>query len=93
MATNPLFDSSLLQKNGLNLHFIFNLEDLPQNITEQLKQNGAQLQDFKQLILVAHGGKDMWATLDQNSGSAHPIDHMSVSTVSQALNKLSLIHI
>lgn len=72
------FDPGQLDAAGLNLQAVFNLAELPAELLGQLPGAG----DFRQLILIGHGGRAMWDAV-QASGiaSANPIDDFTVQTV------------
>ncbi len=72
------FPTQALADAGLNRQHVFNLADLPAAILAPL----GDLNDFRQLILLGHGGRHLWQCV-QASGitSEHPIDDYTVSTV------------
>lgn len=83
MNSTPLytdiFDSSLLDQNGLNLQAIFNLADLPEDILNTLNNSTNTLLPYKQLILLAHGGSRLWQALATNGLAAdNPVDDFSI---------------
>jgi len=76
-------NNELLLKNGLNLQAVFNLKDLPQTLSDKIQATHTDASAFKQLIVFAHGGKDMWQAM-QTSDYAHtkdPIDSFSKDVV------------
>jgi len=70
----------LLNSSGLNMQAVFNLCELSEDIRTQL---GASADRDRQLILIGHGGKQMWEAVRTSSfsDSAEPIDSFSVETV------------
>jgi len=72
-----------LNGNGLNMQAIFNLSDLPQEIYEGVASQVAGYADYRQLILIAHGGRRMWGELQGSefNESADPVDYFSVDRV------------
>ena len=89
MTVKPpiIFKPQSLIKKGLNLHFVFDIQQLPQSILKELEQQNSDLNDFTQLILVAHAGKPLWETLAVNGmtqlqkQSSDPIDDFTVSSI------------
>lgn len=69
-----------LKENGLNLIAVFNCADLPERTTKFMAGSGIPVSDYGRLILIGHGGRQMWQNM-QASGmeTADPIDHYSVS--------------
>jgi len=79
-------DKAVLNEAGLNLHAVFNLEELPGEMVAELRSRFDSSQRYRQLILIGHAGKTLWESL-QASGivSDNPIDDFSVRTVEQWL--------
>lgn len=78
MSADRVLESSQLAAAGLNLQAVFNVADLPPALRGQLAETG----DFRQLILLGHGGRALWDAV-QRSGivSADPIDDFTRLTV------------
>jgi hypothetical protein len=77
--TRFLFKTSTLIRSGLNLIHIFDRDQLPLKLVQSLKE--ASEFPFSQVILIAHGGKDLWQAssdyrLDEDR--THPIDEFSI---------------
>ncbi len=73
----------LLIDNGLNMQAVFNLLELPEEITTSIRAHAPDIARFNQLIIFAHGGKRMWESV-QASGFAdadEPIDSFSIDLV------------
>jgi len=82
MPAPRVFDASLLNSQGLNLQSVFNISELPNPLQEQLKELVGDLQNYKQLILIAHGGKEMWNALHEDVWQTEqPIDQATMNTV------------
>lgn len=87
------FKPQPLINKGLNLHFVFDIQQLPQPIFQQLKKHNRDLNDFKQLILIAHAGNQLWKTLEENDitplteQSNNPIDHFTISSINSWFNQ------
>ncbi|MDH3325102.1 MAG: hypothetical protein OEM38_00120 [Gammaproteobacteria bacterium] len=81
VKANNNFDEAYFNQRGLNMQAVFNLSDLPQDVLQSLGGSESLLL-YRQLILIAHGGRDMWRCL-QASGmkTENPVDDFSVSTV------------
>lgn len=75
----------LLIDNGLHLQAVFNLSDIPDEITAVISEHVPDLSRFKQLIMFGHGGTRMWESVQQSefAGDDHPIDSFSVNIVKQ----------
>ncbi len=75
---NQIFDGSQLSLVGLNLQAIFNIQNLPTHIIQQLRNNSKNLEHFSQLILIGHAGRLLWQKLkESNFQSTNPIDNFS----------------
>jgi len=86
MPNTPLFPA--LQKVGLNLQAAFNLCDLPEPLRTKLLGASQSDQAFKQVILIGHGGKDLWQALQaQPSNAIDPIDEFSRQQISTCLQE------
>ena len=78
MSPAQVFDPSLLDAAGLNLQAIFNIADLPPEITGKLEAAPS----FRQLLLLGHGGKRLWqAVKAAGIESPDPIDDFTLATV------------
>lgn len=83
-------DFEFLNRTGLNLQAVFNLSELPEEITASIREHVADLSRFRQLIMFGHGGTRMWESVQQSeftdsefSDTDHPIDAFSIETVKQ----------
>lgn len=79
----------LLIDNGLNMQTVFNLSELPEEITSLIRCDPETIR-FKQLIIFAHGGRRMWGSL-QDSGFAdadEPIDSFSIDLVRRYFSEI-----
>lgn len=81
-------DFSALTAVGLNLQAVFDLADLPDDLRVDLRATHDPDSAYRQLILVAHGGRHLW---DSVQASVHegpdPIDDFSRSAVSAWFTK------
>ena len=76
--TNSLINS------GLNLQCVFNLTKVPQQILSTLASQIENFQQYRQLILIGHGGKTLWEQVQRaNIKSNDPIDHFSTQVLEQ----------
>jgi epoxyqueuosine reductase len=75
-------DFSALDRAGLNLQAVFDLEALPEKMAMEFRRHFDPRGRYRQLILFGHGGKAMWDAM-QATGirSDDPIDDFSVSQV------------
>jgi len=85
--TTELFNQSPLSEKGFNLIAIFNLADLDKEILKRFQKLSPNLKGFKQLLLLGHGGKRIWQSL-QSAGmdSDNPVDDYSIQSVKTFLN-------
>ncbi|NMG76363.1 hypothetical protein [Aromatoleum diolicum] len=75
-------DFTTLNDAGLNLQAILNLDDLPTDITAELRRCYDPENRYRQLILIGHAGKTLWDAVTASGGaSENPIDDFSVQTV------------
>ena len=79
------FDGTSLKPFGLNLSAVININSLPEELIEQLKLSIDNLSHFTQLVLIGHGGNQLWSQVkdwQQNTlvgrNSINPIDDFSV---------------
>jgi len=71
----------LLAERGLNMVAVFALADLPHDIRARLAA-AADISRFRQVILVAHGGRRLWSALEERGAvGPDPVDHYSVRTL------------
>lgn len=79
-------DFSALDRAGLNLQAVFNLDELPGEIVAQLRRHFDPAHRYRQLILIGHAGKTLWDSVKVSGiDSENPIDDFSVSTIGQWL--------
>lgn len=72
------FNPQELNLNGLNLQHVFNISELPSDMAQQLKSSHKDLEKFSQLILIGHGGKNLWSALPESAWQANnPIDYFT----------------
>jgi ferredoxin-like protein FixX len=74
--------SPLLNDNGLNMQAVFNLSELPEEITSLIRCDPDTTR-FKQLIIFAHGGRRMWESVQASrfTDADEPIDSFSIDLV------------
>lgn len=76
-------DFSALDRVGLNLQAVFNLDSLPATMQRQLLQCVEDGRAFRQLILIGNAGPRLWSALKAaGMGGSDPIDEFSVRSVS-----------
>jgi len=80
MSEAQPFPAALFNQAGLNRQHVFDLDHLPDEIRATL----GDTKKFRQLILLGHGGKRLWACV-QAAGmpGEHPIDDYVIQTVAQ----------
>jgi len=84
MNTTDQFKPSMLNEKGLNLQAVFNINELPEEIIKHLEAQHSTIKDYLQLILIGHGGKTLWQSIQQRPPiSINPIDEHSVNTVNK----------
>lgn len=73
---------------GLNLVHVFDLSELPDSMRADLKALQPDLNKFQQLVLIAHGGKDLWQRFkaEQVQGD-EPLDQMCVNAWKSVVEK------
>ncbi|MBC3872695.1 hypothetical protein [Undibacterium flavidum] len=89
--------SPILNQAGLNCHAVFELAQLAPELRQNLREQCPQADNFKQLILIGHGGTTMWQAIQENNrerhidtvmdrnSDEHPIDAFSIATVQRFL--------
>ena len=74
-------DFAALNDTGLNLQAVFDLDELPVDIGEELRRSVDPAHRYRQLILIGHAGTTLWNTIkDAGLVSENPIDDFSVDT-------------
>ena len=77
-------DFTALDRAGLNLQAVLDLETLPAPIVAELRRCHDPAQRYRQLILIGHAGTTLWDAVKASGiRSQNPIDDFSVSTVEQ----------
>ena len=80
MSDPRAFPTVLFDQAGLNRQHVFTIDALPEAVRSTL----GDTENFRQLILLGHGGKHLWRCI-QAAGMAgeNPIDDYVVQTVAQ----------
>ena len=74
------FPAAVLDHCGLNRQHIFNLADLPTEVSATLGETAP----YRQLILIGHAGKTLWECVKAaRIGGDNPIDDFSVQAIEQ----------
>ncbi|MCB1874263.1 MAG: hypothetical protein KDI49_20045 [Gammaproteobacteria bacterium] len=69
-----------LKLKGLNLIAVIDCEELPERTSKFMAASGIPVSDYRRLVLIGHGGRQMWRSLKVSGmTTADPIDHYSVS--------------
>lgn len=77
-----------LNKKGLNLQAILNIDELPESLIDNLKAIEPELNLYSQVFLVGHAGKNLWRKVKNHIGKTrNPIDEHSANSVEQFLSK------
>lgn len=75
-------DFSALERVGLNLHAVFDVDALPAPLVADLRRDFSPSHRSRQLILIGNAGRAMWAALKASGlKSDDPIDDFSVRAV------------
>lgn len=73
------FDTGLLDNAGLNRQAVFNIEDIPKELSVPESQSD---RPYRQLILIGHAGTKLWERVKQSGiDSENPIDDFTIQTV------------
>jgi epoxyqueuosine reductase len=76
-----------LADGGLNLLAVFDCAALPEEAAQIMVGSGVPLADYRRLVLIGHGGRRMWETLQERGmETADPVDHYSVSLTRQFIH-------
>lgn len=66
---------AFLAEGGLNLCGVLDVPTLPEDVAQPLEQAGFHLDDFARLMLLGHGGRRLWAALQEEGlQGPDPID-------------------
>lgn len=83
--------SAILNNAGLNCHAVFDIAALAPEVRELLTERCPQAANYRQLILIGHGGTTFWQALQatgrdlKRNETEHPVDDFTVATVQQFL--------
>ena len=84
--------SPALRQAGLNCHAVFDIASITPEARERLIEACPTAANYRQLILIAHGGTAFWQALKASnldlagSDDAHPVDDFTVSIIEQFLH-------
>ncbi len=77
-----------LTKSGLNLQAVFTISDLPPELINTLSEACAEMDQYRQVILLGHAGRDFWQALQGSSlgkgeliASDNPVDSFTLQQV------------
>jgi epoxyqueuosine reductase len=73
----------LLNEAGLNMQVVFNLSELPEQISSAITEQVEDFPDCRQLLLIGHGGRRMWEAMQSSEfrDVIDPIDSFSIDRV------------
>lgn len=80
MRMEASLDSGLnfLADNGLNLAAILPVKELPDEMVEQLAEHDIDVNAYRRLVLLGHGGRRFWEVFSAMEAEGdHPIDDFS----------------
>ena len=84
MTDATLLPFPVLATQGLNLQAIFDLKQLPATVTESLALDASKSACYTQLLLIGHGGRQLWQTMQaRGMGTDHHIDDLSHEQMAQ----------
>jgi len=76
-------DFEPLDRVGLNLQAVFDVDGLPETLRTRLRELAGGARQYRQLILIGNAGPKLWeSVMAAQSRSKDPIDEFSVRTVS-----------
>ncbi|NCF67998.1 MAG: hypothetical protein GWP61_18685 [Chloroflexi bacterium] len=79
--------SAFLAGAGLNLCAVLDCATLPAETEEVILAAGVPLADYRRLMLIGHGGRQMWSALqDWGMKTADPVDHYSTVITRQFIH-------
>lgn len=81
---HPDFTHHVLLAAGLNLHAVVNIADLPPEIYRLLAEACTDLADYRQAIVIGHGGQALWRAVEPrvaNKNDTDPIDNFVIETL------------
>ncbi|THF62904.1 hypothetical protein E6C76_16705 [Pseudothauera nasutitermitis] len=81
---SPSARFSALDRLGLNLHAVFDVDRLPAELLADLRRHFTPAHPVRQLILIGNAGRALWASVKAAGlDSADPIDDFSVRAVAR----------
>ncbi len=83
----PLTDGlDFLADNGLNLAAILPVDDLPSGMIDQLAEYEIDVNAYRRLVLLGHGGRRFWEAYAASGVTGdHPIDHFSAGLATRLI--------
>jgi len=76
-----------LAERGLNLFAVLNCAALPDQAMRFMADSGMSVADYRRLVLIGHGGRRMWETLQgSRTETADPIDRYSIYLTQQFIH-------
>ncbi len=73
---------------GLNLFAVFDGTALPAAVTVVMAQSGVPVADYGRLVLLGHGGRQLWAQLQAvGPQTVDPVDHYSLTITRQFITR------
>lgn len=77
------FNSQYFKEKGLNIQAVFNISDLPVSLLKGIDGLDVNTDDFNQLIVIGHLGRELWSCVKQTQFvlKDNPIDSFSVQAV------------
>ncbi len=77
-----------IAQKGLNLWATFDCQQLPPTVTDPLKNKGVNADEYKRLVLIGHGGRQLWESLKTiTQQTADPIDDFSTFHTKQFISE------
>lgn len=77
------FNSQYFNEKGLNIQAVFNISDLPDGLLKGVDGVDVNADDFSQLIVIGHLGRELWSYVKQSQFvlEDNPIDDFSIQAV------------
>jgi hypothetical protein len=70
---------NFLSEAGLNLYSVLDCASLPPDVVEVMQQEGIAIEQYSRLVLLGHGGRQLWQALEQFGRQTNdPIDYYSL---------------
>lgn len=82
-----------LEQIGLNIFLSISVKKLPDEIVQNLKNDGIEINDFSSLVLIGNGGSRFWQNFAVTDLRVdHPIDNFCLKTIRDVRSDVLILY-